>query len=89
MELVRKKEFVPISHDLKDKAFIIHIIFLVNSNIYPFYRVQIALLKANKALITIFPEYSNFANNFSPQLVTKLLEYAEINNHAIDLISDK
>lgn len=88
MELVRKKEFAVTAFDLKDKIFVVHVIFLTILNIskvYPFYITEIVSLQGNKAPSIVFPEYFNFANIFSPKLAVKLPKYPEINNHTIDL----
>lgn len=56
---------------------------------HPFCKVQIALLKADKAPTILLLQYSNFIDVFSPELVVELSEYTEINNHTIDLVNDK
>ena len=57
IELVEKKVFAAIAIDLKHKNFVVHIAFLKSLNqeddIYPFCKIQIAVLVANKALISI------------------------------------
>lgn len=46
-------------------------------------------MKANNALTAILSEYTNFADIFSSDLTTKLLEHIQINNHDIDLVDGK
>lgn len=90
IELIGKKKFAVVAFDLKNKIFVIHIVFFVSSkNVYPFCRAQIALLKIDRALTTVFPEYSNIADVFSPKLEVEVPEYIEINDHVIDLINGK
>lgn len=52
-------------------------------------QAQIVLLKAKKAPIIIPEEYLDYANVFSEKLATMLLEYSEINIHAINLKKGK
>ncbi len=49
---------------------------------------QIAQLKADKALTKVSSKYVDFADVFLPKLAVELLEYTEINNHAIKLVDD-
>lgn len=56
--------------------------------IYPFQIIQIALLIANKAFIIISKKYSNFANIFLLESITKLSKYTGINIHLIELINN-
>ena len=56
------------------------------SDIYLFCKMQIALMAANEALISIAIEYSDFANVFFPELVFEYLKYIKINYHTIKLI---
>lgn len=90
MELIAKKEFVATAFDLKDKIFRVHAAFLASSNdIHLFCKVQIASLKVNEAFTTVFLEYFDFADIFSPKLAVEFSEYTKINNHTIDLINGK
>lgn len=57
--------------------------------IYPFQIAQIKLLKANKALTTIFIKYFDYTNIFLSKFIIKLLEYTIINNHVIKLENNK
>ena len=43
---------------------------------------------ANEAPISIFTEYSDFADVFSPELASKLPKHIGINDHAIELVDD-
>lgn len=93
--MVKKKEFTAITFNPKNEIFILVYITsfassnVYSSNIYLSCKARIALLKANKALIIIFPKYTDFANVFFPNLVAKLLEYNEIYDYTIKLIKDK
>lgn len=88
--MVVKKEFVASGLDLKNDIFVVHIAFFVISNkIHSSRKAQIASLKVNKASITLFLEYSNFIDLFSPKLAAELSEPIKMNNHVIDLIDGK
>lgn len=51
----------------------VYIMSLTSSNpIYPSYKAQIVLLKANETSIAILSIYDNFAGVFSPVLMIKL-----------------
>ena len=92
VELVGKKEFAAAALDSRHETFVVHVAFLESpcqeSDVHPSRRVQIAALVANKASILIPTEYSDFADIFSPELASELLEYTEINDHAIELVND-
>lgn len=62
----------------------IHIIFLASFDVHFFRQAQIALLKADKTLISTPSEYVDFANIFFSDLAAKLLEYIKINNYTIN-----
>ena len=74
LELVVKKEFVAITFDLGYKTFVIHVAFLESpsndqkGDIYLFCRAYIAALVAYKTSTSIFTEYFDFADIFSPKL---------------------
>ena len=55
---------------------------------YPLRRAQIAHLKADKALSKVSSKYADFADVFSPKLVTELLEHTGINDYTIKLVDD-
>ena len=92
IELVDKKEFAVIALDPEYKTYIVYVgsVSSIASpksfplDVHPFCRLQIASLIAKKAPIKIPNEYVNFA--FSPDLVSKLSKYTEINNHSIKLV---
>lgn len=63
-----------------------HVVFLTSSDIYLFYRAQVALLIQNKVFMVILSEYTNNTDILLPYLVVKLSEYIEINNYYIDLV---
>lgn len=90
MKLVGKKEFVVATFDLENKIFIVHIASLMRfDNVYLSCKAQTPLLKADEALITVFPEYLDFADNFSLKLAVELQEYTGTNNHTINLVGGK
>ena len=92
-----KKEFAAAMLNLKHETYIVYIglvssVVLPSSsplNIHPFYRLQIVGLIAKKAPMKVFVKYSDFADVFSPNLTSKLLEYIEINNHIIELVDSQ
>lgn len=64
--MVENKEFAVIALNLENIIFVVYIVCLDISNVYSFYRAKIASLKANKAFII---EYSNFTDIFFSELV--------------------
>ena len=92
IKLVEKKEFAAVIVDLEHEIFVVYItsfsfLLLNNADIYPFYRLQIVSLIAKKALIKISIKYTNFANMFFLDLISKFPKHTEINNDAIKLIN--
>lgn len=87
--MVGKKEFVSLVFDLNNKIFVVYVTFLINLNlsvkVYPFYRTQIAFLKADEALTSVLFKYTNYVDVFLKDLAIKLLKYSRINDHAINL----
>lgn len=59
------------------------------NEIHPFCKAQITLLKFIGAPITVFLEYSNFADVYLMELVAELPEHTGINNHVIDFVDGK
>ena len=94
VELVRKKEFAVAALNPGYNTFVVYIASFESfrnnqeSNIYLFCRVQITALIANEAPNSIFIEYSEFTDGFSPKLASELFEHTEINDHAIELVDD-
>ena len=92
VELVGKKEFAAAALDPGHETFVVHVASLESSsqegNVHLSCRAQIATLVANKAPTLIPTEYSDFADVFSPELASELLEYTGINDHAIKLVDD-
>lgn len=76
VELIRKKQFENAALDPSDETFVVHVAFLNSSNlgleIYLFWKVQIASLKATEITTSIFSKYTDFADFFSKDLVVKL-----------------
>lgn len=89
--MIRKKEFAVAILYLKDKTFVVYVIFLTsfdNSDIHLSCKSQIVLLMINKILIAIFPNIL-ILQIFFLELIVKLLEYTRINKHIINLINSK
>ena len=95
VELVGKKEFAAAALDPGHETFVVHIAFFESpsntqeADVHLSCRVQIAALVANKALISILTQYSDFVNVFSLELASNLLEHNEINDHTIKLVNDQ
>ena len=97
MELVEKKEFAATVLNPKYENYVVYVASLSFTpliaslgstplDIHPFWRLQISGLIAKKAFTKVLDEYVNFANVFFPDLVSKLLKYIGIKNHAIKLV---
>lgn len=88
IELIEKKMFLAISLNLNEEIFLIHVAApSLNSEIYPFYRVQLAFFFVNDAFTVVFSEYADFIDvYFLAEFAVKLSEYIEINNHPIDKV---
>lgn len=85
----RKKEFIAKAFNLKDRAFVIYIVFISqNSNIHPSCKAYIASLKTGKAFNSVLSKYTNFVDIFFKNLIAKYLKYIRINNYTINLIKD-
>ena len=57
--------------------------------VHPDREVQIVILIADEAFVTILAEYSDFEDVFSKESAAVLPEHTEINTHAIDLEEGK
>ena len=55
-------------------------------NIHPSWRPQISGLIADEAYIKVPAEYSDFADDFSPDLASELSEHTGINDNVIELV---
>lgn len=90
VKLVEKKDFAVAALDLEYKTFIVHIVSLSSTllDVYPSCRAQISGLIAKKAPTKVSDKYVNFADVFSLDLMSKLLEHTEINDYAIELVDD-
>ena len=94
VELVGKKEFAAAALDPEHKTYVVHVgsVSSVASpsssplDVHPFLRPQIAGLISEEALTKVSIECTDFANVFSPDLASKLLEHPGINDHAIKLV---
>ena len=91
----RKNKFAIAVFDPEHETFVVHVASFDSlsndqkTNIHSFCRAQIAILVVNEAFISIFIEYSNFANVFSPELALKFSKYTKINFHAIKLVDNQ
>ena len=95
VELVGKNECAAAALNLEHKTYIVHVASLSSTlivaflNVHSSWRPQISGLIAVEAPTKVSAEYSNFANNFFPDLASKLLEHTGINNHAIKLVDSQ
>lgn len=85
VELNRKKEFIAITLNPQDKAFIVHIT-STNRDLdaYISRRPLITSVKADKTHIPGPFEYIEFADIFFKDLTAELLEYIRANDYAIE-----
>ena len=82
-----KEKVYSYSSTSKNEAFVIYVTSISqDSDIYPSWKAQIALLKADETSTFILPKQADFADVFSKNLTAELSEYTGINNHAINLI---
>lgn len=86
IELIRKKEFAATVFDPNNETFVIYIIFFNSTNVHLSYKAQIVLLIQDNCLREVPSEYAYFTHIFFFNLVTKLSEHIEVNNHFIDLV---
>ena len=94
VEIIGKKEFVAVALDPGHETFVVHVASLESpssiqeDDVNPSYRAQIAALVANETSTFVSTKYFDFVDVFSLELASKLLEYTEINDHAIELVDD-
>ena len=94
VELVGRKEFAALVLDPKHETYIVHVgsvssdALLDSSplNVHSFRRSQISGLIVEEASTKVPAKYLNFADIFSPDLMSELPEYIRINDHAIKLV---
>ena len=76
--------------DPDQEAFMVHVATLFSSmEVHLDQKIQIAALIADKALVTIPVEYSDFEDVFFKESAMVLPEHTEINMHVIDLEESK
>ena len=91
VKLVGKKEFAATALDPKYEIYVVHVASLsfttlASLNIHPFRRSQISSLIAAKAPTKVLAEYTDFADVFSPGLVSDLSKHSKINDHTIEQV---
>ena len=96
VELVGKKEFAAAALDPEHETYVVHVGSVSSNaspsssasqlNVHPSRRPQISGLIAEEAPTKVPAKYSDFADVFSPDLASELLEYTGINDHAIELV---
>ena len=95
IELVGKKGFLAAALDLEHETYAVHIGSVSSNalhssslfNVHSFRRPQISGLIAKEAFTKVPAKYLDFANVFSPDLVSELPKHTEINDHAIKLVN--
>lgn len=97
VELVGKKKFATTVFHPEHEIYIFHIGSVsfdmspstssLELDVNTFYRLYISGLIDQEALTKVPNEYINFANIFSPVLVSKLPKHIAINNNAIKLVN--
>ena len=90
VKLMEKKEFAAAALDLEYKTFVIHVTSLsftpLNTDVHISYRFQISSLIAKEISTKVSNKYVNFADVFSPDLVSERSEYIGINDYIIKLV---
>ena len=96
VELVGKKEFAAAALDSESETFVVHIAslssdaspssFLLKLDVHPSRRSQVSGLIAEETPTKVPVEYLDFADVFSLDLASELLEHTRINDHAIKLV---
>ena len=80
-----KKEFAAAVLDLRHKTFVVYVASLSSTPLDG--KPQISGLIAKKASTKVPAKYSDFADIFSQDLASKLLEHTGINDHTIKLVN--
>ena len=94
IKLVGKKEFAAAALDSEHEIYVVHVTSfsftpLVAFNVHPSRRSQRSGLIAKEAPIKVSAEYLDFADVFSLDLMSELLEHTGINDYAIKLVNDQ
>ena len=93
IELLEKKKFAAVALDPEYETYVVYVTSLsstplasLKSTIHPSRRPQISGLIAKEALTKVPDKYSDFADVFSPDLVSELPKHSGINDYAIELV---
>ena len=94
IELMGIKEFAVAALNPEHEIYVVHIVSfsstpLVTLEVYPSRKPQISGISGlivEEALKKVPTKYSDFADIFSPDLASELLEHIRINDHAIELV---
>ena len=87
-----KKGVAAAALDPEQETYVVHFMSLsstplvVSLDVHPFRKPQISDLIAKEAPTKVPAKYSDFADVFSSDLMSKLSEYTGINDHAIELV---
>ena len=93
VKLVGKKEFAAAALDPKHETYVVHIVSLSSTplitllDVHPFRGPQISSLITKEAPMKVPAKYLDFANIFSSDLASELLEHSGINDHTIKLVN--
>ena len=96
VELVGKKEFAAVALNPEHERYVVHVGSVrsdaspssspLELDVHPSFRPQVSGLIAEEAPMKVPAKYLDFADVFSPDLASELLEHTKINNHAIELV---
>ena len=93
VKLVGKKEFVFAALNSDHETYIVYIAslnftLLIAFDVHLFQKHQISGFIAEEVFTKVFAKYSDFAEVFSLDLMSKLPKYTRINDHTIKLVND-
>ena len=99
IKLVGKKEFAAAVLDSEYEIYVVHVGSVRSNvspsfsplelNVHPSRRPQVSGYIAEEASMKVPAKYSDFADIFSPDLVSELPEHTGINNHVIELVDGR
>lgn len=90
VQLIGHKKFVAAALDSTKEAFVMYIASLslnFKMTTHLAWKAQIALLVVKK--VTVLAKYLDYSNIFSKKSVVELSKHSDINEHSINLESDK
>ena len=90
-ELIDEYKFAKAALEENSETFVVHgaDLEVLELAIHPSWTPLLAALQQDKAPTKILPEYPDYADVFSPDLVIELTKNTGISEHAIELVQDK